>query len=143
MDALVVHPTPDKLLAVDEALTRLAADGTAVVLSSHRMDDVAALCAEVTILNTGRVVFSGPVDKLGAESGELAYRLVWEAEGWPAWVGSVPVEGRDFRCDRERPHPTRRPIALPGDNLRGAAPPHRAFPGERVSISEPAGAPLA
>jgi hypothetical protein len=44
---------------------------------------------------------------------ELARRLLWEAEavrakfpgrfrlvlepsGWPAWVGSVPVEGRDF-----------------------------------------------
>src|SRR5205823_6400841 len=42
---------------VHRVLTRLAADGTAVVLSSHRMDDVEALCAEVTILNTGRVVF--------------------------------------------------------------------------------------
>jgi len=61
---------------VHRVLTRLAADGTAVVLSSHRMDDVEALCAEVTILNTGRVVFSGPVDKLSAESGELEYRLV-------------------------------------------------------------------
>jgi len=57
-------------------LTRLAADGAAVVLSSHRMDDVAALCSEVTILNTGRVVFSGPVDKLSTESGEIDYRLV-------------------------------------------------------------------
>ncbi len=54
----------------------LARDGTAVVLSSHRMDDVAALCSEVTILGTGRVVFSGPLDKLSAESGELDYRLV-------------------------------------------------------------------
>jgi ABC-2 type transport system ATP-binding protein len=57
-------------------LTRLAADGTAVVLSNHRMDDVEALCSDVTILNTGRVVFSGPVDKLSTESGELDYRLV-------------------------------------------------------------------
>ena len=57
-------------------LTRRAADGTAVVLSSHRMDDVEALCSEVTVLNTGRVVFSGPLDKLSAESGELDYRLV-------------------------------------------------------------------
>jgi ABC-2 type transport system ATP-binding protein len=57
-------------------LARLVADGTAVVLSSHRMDDVEALCSEVTILSTGRVVFSGPVDKLSAESGELDYRLV-------------------------------------------------------------------
>ena len=47
-----------------------------MVLSSHRMDDVEALCCEVTILNTGRVVFSGPVDKLSPESGELEYRLV-------------------------------------------------------------------
>jgi ABC-2 type transport system ATP-binding protein len=61
---------------VHRVLTRLAADGTAVVLSSHRMDDVEALCSEVTIVNRGRVAFSGPVDKLRAESGEVDYRLV-------------------------------------------------------------------
>jgi ABC-2 type transport system ATP-binding protein len=57
-------------------LTRLADDGTAVLLSSHRMDDVEALCSEVTIIGGGRVAFSGPVDKLRAETGEIAYRLV-------------------------------------------------------------------
>ncbi|HET6989514.1 MAG TPA: ABC transporter ATP-binding protein, partial [Kribbella sp.] len=57
-------------------LSQLAADGTAVVLSSHRMDDVEALCSDVTILATGRVVFSGPMTKLAAESRELDYRLV-------------------------------------------------------------------
>jgi ABC-2 type transport system ATP-binding protein len=61
---------------VHRVLTRLAGEGTAVVLSSHRMDDVEALCSEVTIVNTGRVVFSGPVGKLGAEHGDLEYRLV-------------------------------------------------------------------
>jgi ABC-2 type transport system ATP-binding protein len=61
---------------VHRVLTRLAADGTAVVISSHRMDDVDALCPEVTIVSRGRVAFSGPVDKLRAESGEVAYRLV-------------------------------------------------------------------
>src|SRR5215475_2810800 len=86
--ALLTKPS---LLALDEptngldpaskhqmhrVLTRLAADGTAVVVSSHRMDDLEALCSEVTILSTGRVVFSGPVDKLSAESGEVDYRLV-------------------------------------------------------------------
>lgn len=57
-------------------LTRLAAEGTAVVLSSHRMDDLEVLCSEVTILATGRVVFSGPLSKLAAENGELDYRLL-------------------------------------------------------------------
>jgi ABC-2 type transport system ATP-binding protein len=60
---------------VHKVITGLAASGTAVVLSSHRMDDLAALCSEVTLLATGRVVFSGTVSKLAAESGELDYRL--------------------------------------------------------------------
>src|SRR5690242_11088412 len=85
--ALLVKP---RLLVLDEpsngldpagkrhvhgVLTRLAADGTAIVLSGHRMDDLEALCSEVTILASGRVVFSGPLGKLAAESGELDHRL--------------------------------------------------------------------
>jgi ABC-2 type transport system ATP-binding protein len=61
---------------VHGVLTRLATEGTSVVLSSHRMDDVEALCSEVTIIATGRVVFSGPLAKLAAENRELDYRLV-------------------------------------------------------------------
>ncbi|MFD9286053.1 ABC transporter ATP-binding protein [Streptomyces mirabilis] len=61
---------------VHGVLTRLAADGTSVVLSSHRMDDLQALCSEATIVATGRVVFSGPLSKLAAESRELDYRLL-------------------------------------------------------------------
>lgn len=61
---------------VHAVLTRLADEGTAVVLSSHRMDDLEALCSEVTILATGRVVFSGPLGKLVAENRELDYRLL-------------------------------------------------------------------
>jgi ABC-2 type transport system ATP-binding protein len=57
-------------------LNRLAADGASVVLSSHRMDDVEALCSEVTILATGRIAFSGPLTKLAAENRELDYRLI-------------------------------------------------------------------
>ena len=60
---------------IHRVLKGIAAAGTAVILSSHRMDDLAALCSEITILATGRVVFSGPVSKLGAESGDLDYRV--------------------------------------------------------------------
>ncbi|UJB45337.1 ABC transporter ATP-binding protein [Streptomyces sp. A1-5] len=60
---------------VHGVLTRLATDGTGVVLSSHRMDDVEALCSDVSILAAGRVVFSGPLSKLAAEERELDYRV--------------------------------------------------------------------
>jgi ABC-2 type transport system ATP-binding protein len=60
---------------VHGVLNRLASDGATVVLSSHRMDDVEALCSEVTIIATGRIVFTGPLSKLSTENGELDYRL--------------------------------------------------------------------
>jgi ABC-2 type transport system ATP-binding protein len=60
---------------VNRVIARLADEGTAVVLSSHRMDDLAELCSDVSILLAGRVVFSGPVEKLAAETGDLDYRL--------------------------------------------------------------------
>jgi ABC-2 type transport system ATP-binding protein len=60
---------------VHRVLVALAEQGTAVVLSSHRMDDLAALCSEITLLAGGRVVFSGPLDDLVADSDELDYRL--------------------------------------------------------------------
>ncbi len=61
---------------VHRVLTDLATDGGTVILSSHRMDDLAALCDEVTLLAEGRVVFTGPIHKLAAESGELDWQLV-------------------------------------------------------------------
>jgi ABC-2 type transport system ATP-binding protein len=61
---------------VHDTLTRVAADGTAVVLTSHRMDDLEELCSDITVLAIGQVVFSGPLDKLADRNGELDYQLV-------------------------------------------------------------------
>jgi ABC-2 type transport system ATP-binding protein len=61
---------------VHDVLGRLAADGAAVVVSSHRMDDIEALCSEATLLATGRVVFSGPLSGLAAANAALDYRLL-------------------------------------------------------------------
>ncbi|MDQ7809502.1 ABC transporter ATP-binding protein [Amycolatopsis sp. A133] len=79
---------------VHDVLSRLAAGGTTVVLSSHRMDDLEALCTEVTILATGRVVFTGPLAKLSAENGELGYRL---RTSDPATARRVVAETRGVR----------------------------------------------
>jgi ABC-2 type transport system ATP-binding protein len=43
---------------------RLADEGTAVVWSSHDMAEVENLCGAITVLNGGRVVFSGMVGQL-------------------------------------------------------------------------------
>ena len=66
---------PAGIRHVHRVLIGLAAEGTSIILTSHRMDEMAALCSEVTLLAAGRVVFSGPVSKLAAETGELDHRL--------------------------------------------------------------------
>ncbi len=45
-------------------LRHLADQGTAIVLSSHDMAEVEDLCAELTVLQRGEVVFGGPVSAL-------------------------------------------------------------------------------
>ena len=94
---------------VHRVLQRLADEGAAVVLSSHRMDDLAALCSEVTILSTGRVVFSGPVSKLAAESGELDYRLLTSA---PAQARQVATTTPGITVVEDGPRSARHADAL-------------------------------
>ncbi len=89
---------------VHGVLTRLAAHGTSVVLSGHRMDELAALCSEVTLLATGRVVFSGPVSKLAADTDELDYRLCTSD---PATARQVAAEAPQL-CLLESDDPLRR-----------------------------------
>jgi ABC-2 type transport system ATP-binding protein len=86
---------------VHRVLTRLAAHGTSVVLSSHRMDDLAALCSEVTLLAAGRVVFSGPLSKLAADADadELDYRLRTSDPAAARRVASETPEAHVLRDD--------------------------------------------
>jgi ABC-2 type transport system ATP-binding protein len=91
---------------VHGVLTQLAANGTTVVLSSHRMDDVEELCSEVTLLATGRVVFSGPLGKLADTSRELDYRLLTSDQQAARLVaadtgGVQVVDDTGARQDRE------------------------------------------
>jgi ABC-2 type transport system ATP-binding protein len=85
---------------VYRVLSEIAAQGAAVVISSHHMNDLTALCSEVTLLANGRVVFSGPIRKLAAESGRLDYRVVTSDETSARGVaaampGLTLVAGRD------------------------------------------------
>jgi ABC-2 type transport system ATP-binding protein len=88
-------------------LTRLAAEGTGVLLSSHRMDDVESLCSEVTILTTGRVAFSGPLSKLASDSRELDYRIL---SSDPAAAARLAAETAGIRVVGE-------PTAAPGTGV--------------------------
>ena len=54
---------------------RLAAEGTAVVLSSHDMPEVEDLCSALTILHHGRVAFSGTIEELRKRAAGAVHHL--------------------------------------------------------------------
>jgi ABC-2 type transport system ATP-binding protein len=54
---------------------RLADEGAAVVLSSHNMAEIEALCGSVTILDRGGVIFSGPIEALRERAPAPTYVL--------------------------------------------------------------------
>jgi ABC-2 type transport system ATP-binding protein len=53
----------------------LTADGRTVLLSSHNMAEVEELCANVTVMWTGQVVFDGTLDEMRSHAPAPSYRL--------------------------------------------------------------------
>jgi len=58
-----------------DVVRQLAAEGVAVLLSSHDMDAVADICDSVTVLLAGRVVWDGSMERLLADAPPAEYRL--------------------------------------------------------------------
>lgn len=56
--------------AMREVIRQLAASGSAVLFSSHIMQEVSALCDHIVLLNRGHVIAAGSAEDLLAESGE-------------------------------------------------------------------------
>jgi len=52
-----------------EIIRRLRASGTAIVMSTHMLEQAQAICDRVVILKSGKIVASGTFDELQARSG--------------------------------------------------------------------------
>jgi len=87
--------TPGEVEGLLEILRRLTAQGVAVVLITHKLDEALAVSDRVTVLRAGRKVAElGPADLAGAERAESKRRVV-EAMfgGGPAAVAAPRVTG--------------------------------------------------
>ncbi len=83
-----------------DILRRLAADGVAVLLSSHDMAAVADICDAVTFLSSGRVVWDGSMERLEAEAPPAEYRLETSDDA-RALERSEPHPGVRVRADEQ------------------------------------------
>jgi ABC-2 type transport system ATP-binding protein len=79
---------PEAARDVRALVRRLAADGTAVVFSSHDLAEVEALCEVVTVLDRGRVAFSGTIQRLRGLGPAGTYRVRTSDDARAAIMGS-------------------------------------------------------
>ncbi len=130
---------PQQIVEVREALLRLAAEGTTILLSSHLLAEVEQTCGFVVVLDRGRLVRAGTVAEITAGT-DSAYLEVDDphrglgaarvAAGHPG-EGSRAAEG-DHRPSRrrlaQRPRRRARGRRHPGGDGHGPAQPGRGIP---------------
>jgi ABC-2 type transport system ATP-binding protein len=73
--------------ALSELLEKTAAEGVAVLFSSHQLDLVEDVCQDVVIIDRGRIVLAGVVEELKAASSHRSLEVM--VNGRP-WLPSVP-----------------------------------------------------
>lgn len=68
---------PAGIRSIRDLLTGLAADGTTILVASHLLAEVEALCSWIVLLHRGKRVYQGAVEGLGADNrGRLVVRTV-------------------------------------------------------------------
>jgi ABC-2 type transport system ATP-binding protein len=108
---------PAGIREIRDLLSTLAGDGTTVLVSSHLLSEIETVCDDLVVLRRGRLVFSGPVERLldaaapvlvarperPADAARL--RDLAAADGHAAWIddGAVHIEApRDIAGELNR-----------------------------------------
>jgi ABC-2 type transport system ATP-binding protein len=68
--------------ALSELLEKTAAEGVAVLFSSHQLDLVEDVCQDVVIIDHGRIVLSGVVEELKAASPRRSLEIAVNGSPW-------------------------------------------------------------
>lgn len=84
---------PQGIHQIREIITRIAANGTTILLASHLLDEVEKVCTHVVILRKGKKLYSGPVDQMNASFGFFELKAANE-EKLLALLNSHPAFGK-------------------------------------------------
>ena len=65
---------------VKQKILDLKAGGTTIMLSTHRMENVEALCEHVAMINKSRKVLDGPIERIKAQYRNQTYEIALKGE---------------------------------------------------------------
>jgi ABC-2 type transport system ATP-binding protein len=79
--------------AMSALLVEQSQRGVAILFSSHQLDLVEDICEDLVIIDHGKVVLDGEVDRLRAETGKIRLEVAVDGEEWtPEFDGLIEVE---------------------------------------------------
>jgi ABC-2 type transport system ATP-binding protein len=64
MDEPTIGMDPEATAHFRNLFTNLSKDGKTVFISSHLLDEVQRICTHVGMINKGKIVFTGPIEKM-------------------------------------------------------------------------------
>ncbi len=80
---------PVNVVLVRRLLRELAAEGKAILLSTHQMGEAEKLCDEIVLVHAGKVVRSGPLAEVKASGRRDAVHLEFAGDG--AFLAELPA----------------------------------------------------
>ena len=81
---------PVNVVLLREAILELRARGKTIVLSTHQMETVEAMCESIAIIDRGRTVIDGPIRDVKRSTGRQSVILATEIGHSLAWTGELP-----------------------------------------------------
>ena len=83
--------------AMSALLVEQSQRGVAILFSSHQIDLVEDICEDVVIIDHGRVVLDGEVDRLRAQTDKIRLEVEVGGEAWSPELDGLVEIGRDHR----------------------------------------------
>jgi ABC-2 type transport system ATP-binding protein len=90
MDEPFTGLDPVNIVLLREAILELRDRGKTIVLSTHQMETVEAMCESVAIVDSGRAVVSGPLRDVKRSTGRRMVLISVIDDHQLAWLASVP-----------------------------------------------------
>ncbi len=81
---------PVNVVLLRQAILELRSRGKTIVLSTHQMETVEAMCESIAIVDAGRTVISGPLRDVKRSTGRQSVILAVEPGHSLAWVDQLP-----------------------------------------------------
>ncbi len=90
MDEPFTGLDPVNVALLREALLELRDGGRTLILSTHQMETVEAMCELIAIVDHGRVVVGGPLRQIKRAGGRRLVRLSVDGDHRLGWLAGVP-----------------------------------------------------